>query len=63
MNWTYNSYRKIWTASRGTGLFGAQKGRQAWYAMSLPFTGNPIVLGSFATKAQAMAAAERAAGA
>lgn len=61
MNWTYNASRKIWTGSRGTGLFAVQKGRQAWHSMRLPFAANPIVLGSFATKAEALADAERAA--
>lgn len=62
MNWTYNASRKQWEGSHGTGLFGIQKGRQMWYSMLLPFASNPVVLATFATKAEAMADAERVAG-
>jgi len=59
MRWTYNRSQKLWTASRGTGLFGVQKGAHVWYSMLLPFAGYPVVLATFATKADAMADAER----
>jgi len=62
MNWTYNRSRKLWTGSRGTGCFGVQQGARVWYSLLLPFAGYPVVLGTFATKAAALADAERVAG-
>jgi hypothetical protein len=59
MHWTYDRYQKLWTGSRGTGRFGVQKGARAWYTMAMPFAGNPVVLGTFASKGEAMASAER----
>ena len=62
MKWVYDGYHKRWTASRGTGLFGVSKGKAVWYSMLLPWTGSPVILATFATKAEAMADAERIAG-
>ena len=62
MNWTYDRYSKMWTGSRGTGRFGVQKGARFWYSMLLPFASTPVVLGTFASKAEAIADAERIAG-
>jgi len=63
VNWTYNRSQKMWTGSRGTGLYGVQKGARAWYAMALPFASHPVVLGTYTTKTDAMNNAARIAGA